>query len=244
MSTYREVIYIIMDELKAKSDDVYFNESHVLFLLNRFRSFFLKKEYASLKKQISESAYQTICLDLHPSPLIPSLPCEAGVLLRSTRQIPDVMTIGNPMVYPVNYFVDHQITLIPRERMPHVGHNPFLRNIIYASLGPDHYLYLKSVNPQFAHLASVRFTAIFEDADKAATLTCGPTPCDLLDTPFPVEDAFIMPIVELVVNEILRPITTPDADLNNASDEKGLAGQPDQTKQPLNNQTETNEAKA
>lgn len=64
MSTYREVIYMVSDEIKASSDDAYFTEEHIMFLLKTYRAFILKQRYADVKKQIPESNYQTICIDL------------------------------------------------------------------------------------------------------------------------------------------------------------------------------------
>ena len=42
MSTYRELVYLVLDELKLVSDDSTFTEDHVVFLLNRYRTFLLK----------------------------------------------------------------------------------------------------------------------------------------------------------------------------------------------------------
>ena len=33
MSTYRELVYLVLDELRLTSDDALFNEEHVMFLL-------------------------------------------------------------------------------------------------------------------------------------------------------------------------------------------------------------------
>ena len=64
--TLRELVFICLDELKlSASDDSFFNENHVRFLLNKWRARLLKQEYDNNKnKKASESAYQTICLDL------------------------------------------------------------------------------------------------------------------------------------------------------------------------------------
>lgn len=218
MSTFRELVYIVIDELKIPSDDAYFTEEHIMFLLSKFRSFFIKKTYSSVKKQIPDSAYQTVCIDLHPVELIPGI-CEATDALRSTRKIPTILPIGNVSAYPVNYFVQHQVSFVPRERFRYVGHNRWLQNEIYASIAPDGFLYLKSSNPQFRHLATLRLTAIFEDAATAAQLSCDAT-CDPLDSEFPLEDAMIMPVVELVVQELRGPVYSSEDKTNNATDDK------------------------
>ena len=43
--TYREIVYMCLDTLKITSDDSIFNEDHILFLINRYRSILLQQKY-------------------------------------------------------------------------------------------------------------------------------------------------------------------------------------------------------
>ena len=58
--TYREIVYSILDLLKQSSDDSFYTEEHVLFLVSKMRAAILKQTYANIKKEIPESNYQTI----------------------------------------------------------------------------------------------------------------------------------------------------------------------------------------
>jgi hypothetical protein len=42
MSTFRDIVYMIMDELKLSSDDSYYTEDHIIFLISKYRAFLLK----------------------------------------------------------------------------------------------------------------------------------------------------------------------------------------------------------
>lgn len=222
MSTYKELTYMVLDELKLYSDDALYTEEHIIFLLSKYRVFLLKQRYSDVKKQIPESNYQTICLDLIEVPAISGEPCEGGSYLRSKEKIPFLMKIGNPRVYPIDYY-QGEITYVSRDRMRYVGYNKYLQNIIYASLGPDNYLYFKSFNPQFLYLEKVRITGIFEDTLAASELQCpdesGNTVCDVLDREFPIEAALVPPLIELVVKELLGAEYRPDDKTNDAKDE-------------------------
>ena len=222
MSTYKELTYMVLDELKLYSDDALYTEEHVMFLLGKIRTFLLKQRYSDAKKQIPESNYQTICLDLIEVPAMSGEPCEGGSYLRSKEKIPFLMKIGNPMVYPVDYY-QGEITYVSRERMGYVGYNRYLKNIIYASIGPDNYLYFKSSNPQYLYLEKARMTGIFEDPQAASELQCpdenGDTVCDVLDKTFPIEDALIPPMIELVVKELLSAEYIKKDEENNAKDD-------------------------
>ena len=216
-----ELVYLILDEIKQESDDAYFTKEHIMFLLDKYRAFLLKKGYSDIKKSIPESNYQTICLDLIQVPDIGE-PCESGTYLRSKEKIPFLMQIGTPRVYPLDYY-QGEITYVSRDRMRYVGYNKFLQNIIYCSIGPNNYLYFKSFNPQYLHLEKVKFTGIFQDSMQASNLQCpddnGEIICDLADRTFPIEDALVPPLIELVVKELTGPVYKPDDEENNAKDD-------------------------
>lgn len=222
MSTYKELTYMVLDELKLYSDDALYTEEHVMFLLGKLRTFLLKQRYSDVKKQIPESNYQTICLDLIEVPAISGEPCEGGSYLRSKEKIPFLMKIGNPMVYPVDYY-QGEITYVSRERMRYVGYNKYLQNIIYCSLSPDNYLYFKSSNPQYLYLEKVRMAGIFEDPRSASELQCpdenGNIVCDILDMAFPIEDSLVPQLVQLVVQELYNHSRSEKDDENNAKDD-------------------------
>ena len=222
MSTYKELVYMCLDELKLYSDDALYTEEHIMFLLGKYRTFLIKQRYSDVKKQIPESNYQTICLDLIKVPAISGEPCEGGFYLRSKEKIPFLMKIGNHRVYPIDYY-QGEITYVSRDRMRYVGYNKYLQNIIYASLGPDNYLYFKSFNPQFLYLEKVRMTGIFEDTLAASELQCpdesGNTVCDVLDREFPIENALIPPLIQLVVEELTKAEYKPEDKENNSDDD-------------------------
>lgn len=106
--------------------------------------------------------------------------------------------------------------------MRYVGHNRFLQNIIYASLGPDQYLYMKSSNPQYLYMEQVKMTGIFEDPERAGELPCdkdNEESCDILDKDFPIEEALVPTLIELCVKELSGSVYKPEDDKNNASDD-------------------------
>ena len=222
MSTYKELVYMCLDELKLYSDDASYTEEHIMFLLGKYRTFLIKQRYSDIKKQIPESNYQTICLDLIEVPALSGEPCEGGSYLRSKEKIPFLMKIGNPRVYPIDYY-QGEITYVSRDRMRYVGYNRYLQNIIYASLGPDNYLYFKSFNPQFLYLEKIRMTGIFEDTLAASELQCpdknGNIVCDVLDREFPIENALIPPLIQLVVEELTKAEYKPEDKENNSDDD-------------------------
>ena len=65
MTKYRELVAFILDAIKAVSDDAFITEDHVIFLLNKYRSYLLKQKYEKdPRRQVPDSNYQTITLTL------------------------------------------------------------------------------------------------------------------------------------------------------------------------------------
>ena len=52
--TWREAVYMVLDELKLMSDDSNFNEDHIIFLLSKYRSFILKQTYYKTKQGLRQ----------------------------------------------------------------------------------------------------------------------------------------------------------------------------------------------
>lgn len=226
MVTYRHLIFMVLDELKGFSDDFSYTEDHVLFLLNKYRGLLLKQGYKDIKKDIPESNFQTICLDLIEVPAISGDVCEGGSYMRSKEKIPNAMNISSPRVYAEDYY-QGEITYVSRERMRYVGYNRWLPNIVYCSLGPDGYLYFKTSNPQFYYLEKARMSGVFEDPEKASEMECDSEdkPCDILDREYPLEEALIPQLTQLVVKELSGAVYRPKDPINSASDDLATMAQ-------------------
>ena len=219
--TLREIVFICMDEIKLHSDDSFYTEDHLVFLLNKYRSFVLKKELEKENKQLSSSNGQTICLDLIEI-RDENNPCGES-MLRTEQKIPNLVNDCKVSLYPVNYFEGDHIIYTTMERMRYTTYNKWTKNLIYAAKGPDDYLYLKSSNPQYLYLEKLRMKAIFEDFESAAQYACDEDgdklQCDILDMKFPIENALVPIVTELVIKELLGVKYQPRDTHNNATDD-------------------------
>jgi hypothetical protein len=217
-----------LDLLRERSDDSFYTEEHILFLVSKMRALLLERKYKATRNSsytmMSEANRQQICLDLEPAELLPN-GCE-GLWLKSTAKVPDSLSMSEPRVSVVNDLLHSVVNYIPAERMPYVGHNKWLQNIIYAARSNDGYLYLNSVNPQFINLEKIQMSGIFRDPEEAAKYSCDSNgesqTCDVMDMEFPLEDALIPQCIEMVVQELAGPRYAPEDNVNNDKDD--LAG--------------------
>lgn len=220
MATWREIAYMVNDELKLFSNDASFTIEHIMFLAEKYRALLLERKYKDVRKgEIPHANYQTLCLDLEEVPAIPGTDCY-GSYLKSTEKIPSLLKIGMKRAYPVDYFSSELFTWVSRERMQFVGHNKWLKNVIYVTKGVDDYLYLKSSNPQFLYLKSMKLDAVFQDIQDAHKLSCdNQGNCDILDSEFPLEEAMVGPVIQLIVQELSGQKYMPKDEDNNAKDD-------------------------
>jgi hypothetical protein len=222
--TYGEAVYMILDQLKLTSDDANFNENHVIFLLNKYRALAIKEEYERTKKELDETNKQLLCLNLIEVPAISGEVCEEGTYLRSVKKLPKTLNLHNNdiQVTVMDYF-NSNISYVSVERFRWVGHNKWLKNIIYATIAPDNYVYLKSDNPQFLYLEKIKLSAVFEDPEKVQDLLCDKenfdTICDILERDFPVEMALVPSILERVRRDLYQSLYNKEDENNNAKDD-------------------------
>lgn len=230
MATFREIVYMALDLLKERSDDAYYTEEHMMFLAGKFRAYLLERKYSKSRNkaftEMSGENEQEICVSLEKTHLLPN-GC-GGTWLKSTEPIPETLDVSEPKISTISPMIHSMVTMIPEERMPYVGYNKWLRNIIYAAMGSDNYLYLTSVNSQFQFLKNAKIEAVFSDPEAAAELACDDSgesiSCEVLDREFPLEAALIPSCIELMVQEIAGPRYAPEDKSNNAKDDLGNVG--------------------
>ena len=220
MATFRQMVYMVLDLLKETSDDALYTEEHVAFLLSKMRAHLLEKKYSGSRNTpfaaMSDENRQTITLSMKPTNMLPFGCC--GPWLKSTSKMPSTLGDMDADIYTVSDLLPTNVTLIPAERMPYVGHNRWLQNIIYAAKGGDDYLYMHSNNPQFIHLCRVQISGVFSDPEDALELD-EEAKCSVMDADFPLEGALIAPCIEMVVQELSGARYAPQDKNNNAKDD-------------------------
>ena len=212
----KELVYMVLDEIKGLSDDFTYTEDHVIFLLNKYRTSLLKQKYKDDKSAMHSSNFQTMLLTLKDS-----LQNKDYILERQYKQseevIPELLTNKGVRVYPETQFLDNaDIAFITEDRMRYVGYNKYLKNAVYATIHND-YLYITSRNLDIMNLEQVYLSAVFEDAVEAIKAISGEV--DLLEEDFPMEDSLTSLLIQSVVKELLGAAYRPKDSQNNANDD-------------------------
>lgn len=224
MATFGEITYLVLDLMKEHTDDSYYTEEHIIFLASKMRALLLERKYKNSRNQtfspMSSENIQEICIDLEPADMLPD-GC-SGDWLWSKQEIPDTMNVMEPKISTVSDMLHSMVTFIAPERMPYVGYNKWLKNILYASESQNKHLYIKGTGPQSMYLKQVKMSAVFSDPQKAAEMSCDPDAngkCNILEMEFPLEQALIPSCIELVAQELMGSRYAPEDKTNNAKDD-------------------------
>lgn len=226
--TYREVIYMVNDLCKQFSDDTSYTEDHILFLINKYRGSLLQ-QYLSVKKQIPHSNYQTITIKMCAN----NTQKNNNVQFSSDKEIPHLLSIGNPSVYTFDYYEDSffnqfvgPINLISRERLRYVGYRSRLKNQLYSAINPQtnkldlkvHQALIPSIKNYITTNPNIQFdiylTGIFEDAWAVTKYQDGN-----IDSEFPLESALLPNLLQAVLKDILGASYRPKDNINDANDD-------------------------
>lgn len=105
------------------------------------------------------------------------------------------------------------VAFINPDRFKYLGHNKWLSKIPYATIGYDHKLYISST-ADFLKGKYFRIQGVFENPTDFQESTEGK-----LDMYFPVEQALVQPIIDLILKELSTVLYLPSDDTNNSADD-------------------------
>ena len=226
--TYEQVFHMINDEIGLSSEDSFFNLEHIEFLCSKWRAYLIQTD--NLNSKIIKSLgfesplFQQLCIDLVRDNF--GYSCDGGDVLKSTDKIPERIN-GTLKIDLNNFLKGANVVYIDPQRFKYQGCNKWMKNIIYASILPDGYLYLKSSNTNFLNLEKVKITAIFQNIEDVKDKLCdknGDRPCDYMKSEYPLSEYQLPALIQYVVNELLGASYRPKDILNNSNDDLSQLG--------------------
>lgn len=194
MTTYEEMVYMVLDELKARSNDFYYNENHIIFLLDKYRAFLLKQKYSDIKKQIPQSNYQIYVINAVKEFIIP-----------------DILNISIPKLH---YNEDIYNYIFPN-RFKFVGYSAYNNKSKYFTIH-DNTVLIKQGNTS-SNIVNYKIEAVFESPKQVYELQNK----EVLKERFPLEESLISPLLEMVVKDLTSAMFKPEDNVNNGKDDLG-----------------------
>lgn len=173
--TKRELIYTIYERLNIQNDDTDLTEEFVSSLIDSTRAKLIKQSYSANIWNIPIAIKQELCIDLSPVPSIKGETC-FGKILASDVAIPIGIGLkgndGSVLTIKLYDRKELRINMIPIERMPLVGSDPFTGGMIFGALDVDRKLYFTSKTKTHLMLDGIKVEGVYEKPSDAYELVC------------------------------------------------------------------------
>lgn len=209
MSTTRQYIGQVFENLNINSDDNVIDERLIIDLINNNFSVAKRNEYNRLRS-IDDSAYQIIpCFEME---IVEANLCCGELItgckiLRSKERLPDVIELhqkdGIDFIKP-NLLTAPNINYVTIDRIPYIKSDTISARLLYAFI-LDSYLYLYSANENYLLIDSVLIRAMFTDPFLAGSVGCNADSCFNLDSTYPGSEWMWQTLVKpQVINELMN----------------------------------------
>lgn len=145
MHTYREIVFILMDEMKIFSDDSSWENEHFIHIINKQRALLFNQKYKGKKVEIPFAWYQRLNVNF-------TYPSIGSNIYKSTKKIPPILDTTNLWQYT---FISTDgantpnLNFINPQRFKTCGYNKWTSNELYGTIDLDNYMYLKSNNDKY-----------------------------------------------------------------------------------------------
>ena len=216
--TYREIVYIIQDEMKILSDDSNFETDHFIFLANKYRALLFNQKYKGKKVEIPFAWYQRLNVAF-------TTKITGTNVYKSTKEIPQILDITDLWKYTFvseGGMITDCMNFVNPFKFKFTGFNKWISNQKYVTIDLDSYMYVKKsavTTSQTLYYDTILDNPI--DADRFNETNT----LDVLDLEFPCEESLIQPIIDLCLKEISAINGVPRDATNNASDDISLPKQ-------------------
>ncbi len=173
--TKNELIYTVYEQLKVTSDDNELSREFVSSLIDSSRATLIKQVYGSKGWNIPIEIKQELCIGLEPVSNIDGLTC-FGKILRTKEKVPAGISIKGTegAILSVRTYDRKKlnINIVPIERFPVLGHNPYTAGMLYAAIDVDSHLYFTSGSNKHMMMEAIKVEGVYQYPAIALDMQC------------------------------------------------------------------------
>lgn len=145
MTTYRQLVYTIFDELKILSDDTVWESEHIVSMLNKYRALLFTQKYKGKKVEIPSAYYQRLNVEF-------STKIGTTNIYKSIKRLPNNLDITDLWKYTfisTNGISTQNLNFINPQRFKNVGFNKWIKNELYSTIDLDNHMYINSLGNKY-----------------------------------------------------------------------------------------------
>ena len=229
MSKINELVYDVIEAVRAYSDDSELDERYIIYLYNIKRAKYLRQDLNNYLKTVDNSVQQTLCLEME---LADANECTidyaCSQILKSKQPLPKPIDLHSKVaitkVKPTTK-LGIPFNFISKDKAPYIENAPF-SNALYAFIDVDNHIYVYSKAEEYSILQCLSVTGVFEDPLSLSEYStcCG---CDEIaenicynidESEYPLQPHYIDLIRDEIIRDILRTKQIPEDKINDSTD--------------------------
>ena len=229
MSKINELVYDVIEAVKAFSDDSELEERYIIYLYNIKRAKYLRQDLNNYLRTVDNSVQQTLCLDME---LVDATDCSVDYscskILKSVKPLPKPIDLHSKVaiskVKPVTK-LGIPFNFISKDKAPYIENAPF-NKALYAFIDVDNHIYVYSKAEEYSLVECLSVTGVFENpldligyfnccgCEENETTTC----YNIDESEYPLQPHYIDVIREEIIRDILRTKQIPEDKVNDSTD--------------------------
>jgi len=214
---YSEVVYSIRERIRQNIDDSDITNREIIFHVNNQRALFYRNQYNQRNRAVDEEIKQILRFELEPDKTeVCGTQDDCYVVVTKQKLPPTIEFHDKNGIFKITSLdkVAIPFNFVSWNEFPYVGFNKFTKNQVYATVGPNNHIYLKSSSKLISLLTDILVTVILENPlDVANYELCpdGDKSCTDLDTfEYPLKAHVYAYISNEVVNTFINKLQIPE----------------------------------
>lgn len=221
MNTKIHYIYDIIEALRQYSDDSGITEDYISFLIDDTRALLLRQKYNAPGSIIPLSIRQRLHMDLEL--VADNVFINTDKILRTVKPLPNLVESFNFMNHfwaDSGSYVNIKFVYVTPERFPFVGHNKWLKDTVYVTIGQDYKVYLQSSNLKHRLLDKIRVYSIFENPKLAWEESADYDENKIFeqDVNYPIDLDMWINMKDIILKQFITSLQIPQDKTNNADE--------------------------
>ena len=228
MSKINELVYDVIEAVRAYSDDSELDERYIIYLYNIKRAKYLRQDLNNYLKTVDNSIQQTLCLGME---LVDATECsveyDCSKILKSKQPLPKPIDLHSKVaitkVKPATK-LGLPFNFISKDKAPYIEHAPFSR-AIYSFIDVDNHIYVYSKAEDYTFLECLTVTGVFEDplslSEYSTCCNCESstdnTCYNIDESEYPLQPHYIDLIRDEIIRDLLRTSQVPEDKINDST---------------------------
>lgn len=221
---YTEVVYSIRERIRQLADDSDVDNREIIFHVNQQRALFYRNQYNQRNRTVDEEIKQLLRFEMAQDSIEECGESKNCYIIKSVKPLPATIELHHRnAIFKITSTSKTAVpfSIVSWNEFPYQGLGKYSQNELFATVGPDNHIYIKSSNKLIKFVESILVTAILEnplDIENYTPCPNGETCFDLDSFEYPIKGYAYAYIQDKVVNIFVNKLQVPQDEENDSED--------------------------